>query len=244
VGTCTAPRSRLRRSLAYPWPRGRRCVPLWSYARRFRLRPAVAGLRRDAGAARGTCPRSASSVPSYPAGTAPAKLSRSLLKTRSPVPAWSVMPYPHPPRQRSCHGGCYPAPLRSTPSASSRETRRHFVPSRSLLGRSRRSAPLRGRWCHRSGPRTALRCVVPACKRSPQSLRACHAACEKKSTRHAKPSAPRLRARLDAGLGKVRRWAAPLVLARWPRAALPPSAGGRSAGILAERFGCSAADRS
>ena len=70
-----------------------------------------------------------------------------------------------------------------------------------------------------------------------------HAACERKSTRHAKPSARpvRLRARLDAGLGKVRRWAAPLVLARWPRAALPPSAGGRSAGILAERFGCSAA---
>ena len=64
----------------------------------------------------------------------------------------SVLSYPHPPRQRSCHGGCYAAPLRSTPSASSRETRRHFVPSRSLLGRSRRSAPLRGRRCHRSGP--------------------------------------------------------------------------------------------
>ena len=56
----------------------------------------------------------------------------------APVPAWLVMPYA--------------APLRSTPSASRRETRRHFVPSRSLLGRSRRSAPLRGRWCHRSGP--------------------------------------------------------------------------------------------
>ena len=53
----------------------------------------------------------------------------------SPVPAWLAM--------------SYPAPLRSTPSASRRETRRHFVPSRSLLGRSRRSAPLRGRWCHR-----------------------------------------------------------------------------------------------
>jgi len=99
------------------------------------------------------------------------------------VPAWSVMPYPHPPRQRSCHGGCYPAPLLSTPSASSRETRRHFVPSRSLLGRSRRSAPpasrrsaarrrMRGRWCHRSGPGTALRCRPPVCKRPPQSLRA------------------------------------------------------------------------
>ena len=49
----------------------------------------------------------------------------------SPGPAWSVMPYA--------------APLRSTPSASRRETRRHFVPSRSLLGRSRRSAPLRAR---------------------------------------------------------------------------------------------------
>lgn len=45
-----------------------------------------------------------------------------------------------------------PAPLRSTPSASGRETRRHFVPSRSLLGRSRRSAPLPSsrvrRTCH------------------------------------------------------------------------------------------------
>ena len=90
----------------------------------------------------------------------------------------------------------YAAPLRSTPSASSRETRRHFVPSRSLLGRSRRSAPLRGRWFHRSGPGTALRCRPPACKRPPQSLRACHAACERKSTRHAKPSAPRLRSQM------------------------------------------------
>jgi hypothetical protein len=32
------------------------------------------------------------------------------LAVYAPVPAWSVMPYPHPPRQRSCHGGCYPAP--------------------------------------------------------------------------------------------------------------------------------------
>ena len=157
---------------------------------------------------------------------------RSASVLRSPlalsaVPAWLAM--------------SSPAPLRSTPSASRRETRRHFVPSRSLLGRSRRSAPLRGRWCHRSGPGTALRCVVPACKRSPRRSGLVMPVAEE-ANRHAKPSAPRLRARLDAGLGKVRRWAAPLVLARWPRAALPPSAGGRSAGILAERFGCSAAD--
>ena len=135
----------------------------------------------------------------------------------SRVPAWLVMPYA--------------APLRSTPSASRRETRRHFVPSRSLLGRSRRSAPLRGRWCRRRS----------ACKRSPRRSGLVMPVAEE-ANRHAKPSAPRLRARLDAGLGKVRRWAAPLVLARWPRAALPPSTGGRSAGILAERFGCSAAD--
>ena len=149
-------------------------------------------------------------------GCSPAPVLRSpLSRLARVIPGPGVVgdALPHPPRQRSCHGGCYPAPLRSTPSASSRETRRHFVPSRSLLGRSRRSAPLRGRWCHRSGPGTALRCRPPACKRPPQSLRACHAACERKSTRHAKPSAPRLRARLDAGLGKVRRWAAPLVLA-------------------------------
>jgi len=79
--------------------------------------------------------------------------------------------------------GTCPAPLRSTPPASRRETRRHFVPSRSLLGRSRRSAPLRGRWCHRSGPRTALRCRRPACKRSPHSLRAC--SCRVREEEHA-----------------------------------------------------------
>jgi len=37
-------------------------------------------------------------------------LAAGAARGMSPVPAWSVMPYPHPPRQRSCHGGCYPGP--------------------------------------------------------------------------------------------------------------------------------------
>jgi hypothetical protein len=57
------------------------------------------------------------------------------------------------------------------------------------------------------------------------------------ANRHAKPSAPRLRARLNAGLGKVRCWAAPLVLAPLGGAALPPPAGPPSAGVRTERAG-------
>lgn len=84
--------------------------------------------------------------------------------------------------------------------------------------------------------------VLPRASVLPTRYGLAHAACERKSTRHAKPSARRLRALLNVGRGKVRRWAAPLVLARWPRAALPPPAGPPSAGVRAERAGRSAAD--
>lgn len=71
-------------------------------------------------------------------------------------PALRAVMRPAPTRTRRASeavtAAATPAPLRSTPSASSRETRRHFVPSRSLLGRSRRSAPLPSsrvrRTCH------------------------------------------------------------------------------------------------
>jgi hypothetical protein len=196
VGTCTAPRSRLRRSLAYPWALGRRRVPRRSYARRFRLRPAVAGLRRDAGAARGM----------------------------SPVPAWLAMSYP------------VPAPLHAVRVRhGSRRQRRHApclaapgVPLRCVVGRA--TAPARDRASAAVIPRAT---VIPLAA----MLAQCDACSRTRGTHCASISARpvRLRARLNAGLGKVRRWAAPLVLARWPRAVLPPPAGPPSAGVRAER---------
>jgi len=152
----------------------------------------------------------------------------------SPVSPWSVMPYPHPPRQQSCHGGCYPAPLHAVRVLTGIAPTFPLVTlSRSLPGRSRRSAPL------------------------PPSLRACHAAClsskTRTATRHAKPSARRLRARLDAGLGKVRRCLprSEIRSASGGRAAcarpagaglrFPPPAWPPSAGVRAERAGRSAA---
>jgi len=54
-------------------------------------------------------------------------------------------------------------------------------------------------------------------------------------------TAPSSSSHLDGARSKVRRWAASLVLARWPRAALPPPAGPPSAGVRAERAGRSAA---
>jgi hypothetical protein len=60
------------------------------------------------------------------------------------------------------------------------------------------------------------------------------------SNRPAKPSAPRLRARLDAGLGNVRRWAAPLVLgtlAACLRFRRPPGGGRRASGLDARTLG-------
>jgi len=55
-----------------------------------------------------------------------------------------------------------------------------------------------------------------------------------------KPSARRLRARLDAGLGKVRRWAAPLMLgtlAACLRFRRPPGGGRRASGLNARTLG-------
>ena len=143
----------------------------------------------------------------------------------------------HPPRRSLLRGPTRPrsAPRRPRPAGRRAVTSfRHApclaapgVPLRCVVGGA--TAPGRDR------PSAA---VVPRASVLPTRYGLAHAACERKSTRHAKPSARpvRLRARLDAGLGKVRRWAAPLVLARWPRAALPPSAGGRSAGVRAERL--------
>jgi hypothetical protein len=124
-----------------------------------------------------------------------------------------------------------PAPLHAVRVLHrSRRQRRHAlclaapgVPLRCVVGGA--TAPARDRASAAVVPRAGVRpsrsgLVMPVAQ---------------EGNRPAKPSAPRLRARLDAGLGKVRRLVAALVLARWPRAALPPSAVGRSAGVRAGR---------
>jgi len=186
-------------------------------------------------------------VQSYPAGTAPAKLSRSLLKTRSPVPAWSVMPYPHPPRQRSCHGGCYPgpAPLHAVRvRQGSCRRRRHApclaapgVPLRCVVGGA--TAPGRDRPSAAVVPRATVipprcdagtvRCLLADSRhtlrqhlRSPQSLGACHAACLSSKTRTARgppsPPLPDSAPGWTPGLAMCGAGPRRLCSARWPRA--------------------------
>ena len=173
----------------------------------------------------------------------------------SPVPAWSVMPYPHPPRQQSCHGGCYPAPLhavrvRQGSRQRSRWSRCH-APCWAAPGVPLRFPPRYGLVMPRACPRRLGR---PRGKPSarPVSRRLRHSAVAGPSV--AATVIARLRQRQAASLCSFpprpagrRAWqGAALGRAACARPAgaglrFPPPAGPPSAGVRAERAGRSAA---
>jgi hypothetical protein len=152
-------------------------------------------------------------------------LAAGAARGMSPVPAWLAMSSPSP------------APLHAVRVLhGSRRQRRHApclaapgVPLRCVVGGA--TAPARDRAFAALFPRASV----------PSLTAGLLMPVAEEGNRHAKPFARRLRARLNAGLGKVGAGPRRLLLARWPRAALPPPAGPPSAGVRAERAGRSAA---
>ena len=226
MGTCTAPRSPLSRLARVSLAACRGAVLPRSYARRWRgsryvSRSGVVGAvlpRRDRASKAVTVPAQAPFPgpgvvgDAVPAPAAPAKLSRRLLPGPAPLHAVRVQ-QGDAPSLRSVTLPAWPLPAFRSAAWS-------VVP------------PLRAG----DGPPLPLSRVQASSPVAPGL--SCRV--RRKSTRHAKPSAPRLRARLDAGLGKVRRWAAPLVLgtlAACLRFRRPPGGGRRASGLDARTLG-------
>ena len=165
------------------------------------------------------------------------------------------MPYPHPPRQQSCHGGCYPAPLHAVRVRQGSCRRRRHAPCLAAPVVPLRFPPLAtGLLMPRACPRRlgrhaacqALRSsrqsqAPPLCRCRAVGLRdgqACPPATAGGFALLLPPRPPERRARQGAALGRA-------AYARPAGAGLrfPPPAGPPSAGVRAERAGRSAAAR-